>query len=468
MVPSTGSTKAPCVAWKRFQEQLPTVDLLRQWSREFTPERWGIVTGRLSRVVVTDFDGAEGRRQMREWHIEPHLRTGADGFHWYGVHPGWWVPTLNAKSSKNSWPWPGVDIRGDGGFAIALGRNSVGPYEQLRALVPEPFDILPAELRFFLRSHGQKNAGESRPITLRQFSSASGRGVTPGLLIERALWMAPKNGRNNSGMWLACQLRDNGHSFDEAALTFGGYRSRVAATNPKGLIEPYTESEMIATLREAYSRPARDPWTRRNPFPQGQRCVVETILQEPKSREIQDLRRPGEKHHEQSIADDPESLGLYVGHTGEPLVGQTGEPLSHPRFARTPIEVSTDRLLKPRDVRIYEVLALSCWNGGVSSLGKRLIARHACCAERLVIESLRSLEAAGHIQKQPRRHGQRGRYVLTSPVFAKRSRSGGAESVVSMPQRKNPRSAVIYRVASSRDFAAETPRNSPRAEKEAK
>jgi hypothetical protein len=61
-------------------------------------------------------------------------------------------------------------------------------------------------------------------------------------------------------------------------------------------------------------------------------------------------------------------------------------------------------------------------------MGKRLIAKRAPCAERKVIESLKRLEAAGHIQKQPgRRRGQRGVYVLPSAVFAKKQRAGVEE-----------------------------------------
>jgi hypothetical protein len=36
------------------------------------------------------------------------------------------------------------------------------------------------------------------------------------ILIERALKQVPAGGRNNTGFWLACQLRDNGHSEGEA------------------------------------------------------------------------------------------------------------------------------------------------------------------------------------------------------------------------------------------------------------
>jgi len=141
-----------------------------------------------------------------------------------------------------------------------------------------------------------------------------------------------------------------------------------------------------------------------------------------------------------------------VGHTGEPLVGHTGEPLSRSRFARVPEEVVTDRRLKPRDIRVFAALSLSCWTGAVSKVGKRLIAHRARCAERLVIESLRTLEEAGHIQKQPAIVGSG---TLRSPVTRFRSAFRG-ESVSSAKsgelrqatQRKHPRTELISRPSS--------------------
>src|ERR1035438_3616700 len=224
MLPSRGPQKKPCVGWKPFQEQLPTVDQLRGWERQFRPERWGLVTGKLAGIVVVDFDGDLGRALMEEWGIKPHVRTGSGGFHLYVQHPGWKVPTLNAKTSKATWPWPGLDIRGDGGFAVLLGRNSNGPYVQLRELDAEPFESLPEEVRTFLRNHSVKEE-ESKAPTPRRQPSPSGR-VDSELLIRKALEIAPQNGRNNAGFWLACQLRDNGCSSVEAEAAMHDYRSR--------------------------------------------------------------------------------------------------------------------------------------------------------------------------------------------------------------------------------------------------
>jgi len=144
------------------------------------------------------------------------------------------VPTLNAKSGKNSWPWPGLDIRGDGGFAVLLGRNSNGPYEQLRELVPEPFDVLPEEVRTFLRNHNEKEEATPKQA-VRSPQSANGGGSRPDSekIIRKALEMASGIGRNNAGFWLACQLRDNRYSMGDAEVAMGEYRSRVASTNTR-------------------------------------------------------------------------------------------------------------------------------------------------------------------------------------------------------------------------------------------
>lgn len=425
MVPSTGPQKKPCVAWKSFQAQLPTIDQLREWGRNFRPMRWGLVTGKLAGIVVVDFDGEQGRELMEKWGIKPHLRTGSGGFHVHVQHPGWRVPTLNAKSGKVSWPWPGVDIRGDGGFAVLLGRNSNGPYAEVRDLVPEPFDVLPEDVRNFLRTHSEQGNAPTEPPA-STYQPAAGSRADSESITRRALTTAPRDGRNNAGFWLACQLRDNGYSSGEAEVVMRDYRSQVPYSNTKGKPEAYTEPEMKASLREAYSKPAREPWARREALPY--LVGASTARADAGRREDDHTANEEEPAEGDDSADDPESIDIYVGHTGEPLVGHMGEPLPRIRYSRVPSEVSADRRLKPRDVCVYAVLATFCWQGSVAQVGKRLIARLAGCAERLVISSLQNLRSAGHIEKQPGQlRGQRGRYVLLSPVFGQKQRAGVEE-----------------------------------------
>ena len=442
MIPSSGRDKSPCVPWKVFQEQLPTVEQIQHWSKKFRPERWGLVTGRLSRRVVVDFDGDKGLEWMQKWGINPHLRTGSGGFHCHLIHPGWRVPTLNAKSGKVSWPWPGVDIRGDGGFAVVLGRNNNGPYVQLRELDPEPFEVLPEEVRTFLQNHGDKQHETSkRTSPPAQSFNVGGNRVDPERLIRDALAIAQRSGRNNAGFWLACQLRDNGNHFTAAESAMRSYLSRVSSTNTKGLRERYTEREMLATLSQAFSRAAREPWKKRNSRPhhedvspppaREQLCRGENVLW-PQSEMSDHLENAG-----------TESIGLYVGHPRDPLVGHRGDPLSRAQYSRIPLEVLADRQLKNCDLRIYAVLAGSCWQGSTVGIGKRLIATRAPCAERLVVPGLKRLEARGHIDRLPVKRGQRGLYHLRSAVFGQKQRAGVEELVVT-PDGK-PRLATVRR-----------------------
>jgi hypothetical protein len=144
---------------------------------------------------------------------------------------------------------------------------------------------------------------------------------------------------------------------------------------------------MLATLSQAYSRAAREPWEKRNSRPH--RDAASPQAEREQFRRGQNVSRVRSEMSDHRDNADTESIGLYVGHTGEPLVGHTGVPLSRAHYSRIPLEVLSDRRLKNSDLRVYAVLAASCWQGSVVSIGKRLIAKRAPCAERLVVPSLK-------------------------------------------------------------------------------
>ena len=72
-------------------------------------------------------------------------------------------------------------------------------------------------------------------------------------LLEKALGKATQGSRNDTGLWLACQLRDSGYTEAEAEGVILEYASRVHGNGT----EPYTRAEAIATLKSAFSKPAR-------------------------------------------------------------------------------------------------------------------------------------------------------------------------------------------------------------------
>ena len=99
--------KAPAVSWADYQEKQPTLEQLRGWLFRLAAKLWGIVTGKRSGVVVVDED--EGADLSIMGGLEPHIDT-PHGHHFWFVYPGYHVKTCAGIL-------PGIDIRGDGGFA---------------------------------------------------------------------------------------------------------------------------------------------------------------------------------------------------------------------------------------------------------------------------------------------------------------------------------------------------------------
>jgi len=87
--------------------------------------------------------------------------------------------------------------------------------------------------------------------------------VAPDILVRRALERAGA-GRNRAAFDLACQFRDNRYSEAEAGRFMRAeFLPRLPDADTSGRHQPYTEREMVASLRSAYHQPAREPWPER-------------------------------------------------------------------------------------------------------------------------------------------------------------------------------------------------------------
>jgi hypothetical protein len=156
--------------------------------------------------------------------------------------------------------WSGASEGGNLFYRVADG-GEIAPY------LPDAFEtVTPGELADALaqvRPPSANGHGKGHTFRFRVFPRAErdGQGrVKAEVLLRRALARAKAggtgdSGRNATGLWLACQLRDNGYSQDEARPVMGRYREGVPAEGHE-----YTEREVEATLRSAYARPARQPW----------------------------------------------------------------------------------------------------------------------------------------------------------------------------------------------------------------
>lgn len=264
----TNKSKIPMLtSWKIYQTRLPTFEEFEKWQK-LNPPAWAIICGALSGRFCLDFDGENGRQTFERLKIPAHRKTPSGGYHVDFFHPGFRVATVNAKSSLAlANQFPGMDIRGDGGYVLFWGETDRGSYSWLRDPDPHEIELLSPELRQLL--------GLANPFD------------EPESFIKKAWTRASSEGRNAGGFWLALQLRDNGVEQSQALAALMKYRAGCSTLNRKGELEEYSEAEILASIDQAYSRPAREPWTAINgdettrsgriaiPFPPAMKVAIE-------------------------------------------------------------------------------------------------------------------------------------------------------------------------------------------------
>ncbi len=111
-----GSWKKPLVPWKSMQRRTATPASLKQWWKEWPDARVGIVTGSISDLVVVDIDPKNGGdASMVDLPSTLTVQTGGGGEHYYYSLPSKDTLVISGAGS----PFPGIDIRAEGGIIVA-------------------------------------------------------------------------------------------------------------------------------------------------------------------------------------------------------------------------------------------------------------------------------------------------------------------------------------------------------------
>jgi uncharacterized protein (DUF927 family) len=342
IMPANRNKSSMLQTWKEYQERRATETELETWLK-WKPPAWALITGSVSGRFTLDFDPPEGLETFNRLGIPAHRSTPSGGYHVDISHPlTRRIVTLNGKIKGRLWEqWPGLDIRGDGGYVLFSGRTDKGEYTWLQDPEAHPLDHLPKELQRFL------GLTENSAPPLGLWSPPDTED-----LINRALNLVAAQGRNASGFWLATQLRDNRFPESAAATVMQSYRARCPEVNTKGEAEEYRESEMMATLKQAYDRSARDAWGK----PNGQ--VIE-IAGNRQSAAAPEIRPQGQisptEEEEQEEEDTHFSLtkdGVFHTHQEKdrsgnlrPVTIKVCSPLEILAYARDPNSESWGRLL---------------------------------------------------------------------------------------------------------------------------
>lgn len=103
--------KRPLVSWTEYQKNLPTSEQIKAWWRKFPDANIGVVTGKLSGLIVVDIDPKNGGSNEEFESIKTVVsRTGGGGWHYFFLYE----EGLQTKAGIKK----GIDIRSDGGFVV--------------------------------------------------------------------------------------------------------------------------------------------------------------------------------------------------------------------------------------------------------------------------------------------------------------------------------------------------------------
>jgi len=120
-----GPNKIPLIPWKEYMQRMATPNELVKWFTDYPEAQVGIVTGRLSNLVVIDIE-ADGYLNLIKDETYT-VRTGGGGIHKYYKYDSDFHNAVKVL--------PQIDQRSEGGFVVAAGSTTTkGPYKALNNL----------------------------------------------------------------------------------------------------------------------------------------------------------------------------------------------------------------------------------------------------------------------------------------------------------------------------------------------
>lgn len=151
VVPAHKDSKHPIVNWTEFQKRRATEKELKEWFKD-DQYNIGIITGRISNLVVIDIDKGTDIEKLVSYYPLPEtmiVETGGGGRHYFYQYPGDRLVSTKARIFGKESPWK-VDVRAEGGFVVtapSIHPETGLPYKLLNdlwpaALSPEWLDLL--------------------------------------------------------------------------------------------------------------------------------------------------------------------------------------------------------------------------------------------------------------------------------------------------------------------------------------
>jgi len=165
VIPIEPRGKRPLLPWLEFQQRLATADEFEGWFRRWPDANVGLVTGRVSGLVVVDVDPRHGGQASLERLRDEHgplprtveAETGGGGRHLYFAYPG-------ALVHNRVGILPGIDLRADGGCVVAPPSRHPGGRRYRWAEGSSPDDLPLAALPAWLLPAADVDGPRGHPL----------------------------------------------------------------------------------------------------------------------------------------------------------------------------------------------------------------------------------------------------------------------------------------------------------------
>ncbi|MCA9262582.1 MAG: bifunctional DNA primase/polymerase [Planctomycetales bacterium] len=246
VVPLQG--KAPAIAWRELQRRRATLGEVASWFGHANSGAWnvGIVTGRISDLVVVDADDASAIAAVEEQCPPTPLvvETGRGGRHYYFRMP----PDVDVRCRVRV-GGKKIDIRAEGGLVVAPPSrhpDTGRPYFWLGDFHDYSLSDVPTYEPQWLEKRERPRHVHSPTTTDNPLAHHVLPHITDLRAYVRAIPSVSHQGGHNSCFRVACLFRDAGLSPEEAL-------EELIAWNESGAAQPpWSEKELRHKIESAY------------------------------------------------------------------------------------------------------------------------------------------------------------------------------------------------------------------------
>ncbi|MCX7284594.1 MAG: AAA family ATPase [Novosphingobium sp.] len=256
------NAKTPITSWMKYQKEHPTEEQVIQWVEKGA--NIGVVTGKISDIIVLDLDNDQAINQAILWGIpQTWMVKTPRGRHVYFKYPDFEVKNIVGDGKKLP---VGMDLRGDGGYVVGAGSyykptpeeaaagKKEGAYTWLEGCEPDEW-FPPAEMPQWLLDIVKPDVIEPKPFVPVAIPAAQGNSAYAMTALEQECENVANAASGNRNHQL------NASAFVISQLVASGALDHTAMEDLRhaALQNGLSSSEIDTTLKSAFAAGSKQP-----------------------------------------------------------------------------------------------------------------------------------------------------------------------------------------------------------------